>query len=117
MFMLETEANLNALKLFEPAIYAASEKARQRAVSDLDFKRVDNDAFRESPSLSIDYAVMECIENLRVIPYQGDCSDVGSWDSVASLANQDEAGNTIQGDAVLVADANKTQNVKISSIH
>lgn len=145
MFMLDAQAYLDALKTFEPAIYAASEKAHQRAVSDLDFKRVDNDAFRESPSLSIDYAVMERIENLRVIPYQGDWSDVGSWDSVASLANQDEAGNTIQGDAVLleskntliraesrlvtgiglenlvvietrdavlVADTNKTQNVK-----
>jgi mannose-1-phosphate guanylyltransferase len=72
----------------------------------LDFKRVDSDAFGKSPSLSIDYAIMERIDNLRVVPYLGDWSDVGAWDAVASLANQDETGNTIQGDGVLLESSN-----------
>ncbi|MDB2411962.1 mannose-1-phosphate guanylyltransferase/mannose-6-phosphate isomerase [Litoricolaceae bacterium] len=145
MFMLDAQAYLDALKTFEPSVYEACEKAYQNALSDLDFKRVNNEAFGKSPSLSIDYAVMERVKNLHVIPYFGDWSDVGAWDAVITLANQDQAGNAIQGngvllessntlvraesrlvtgiglvnlivietrDAVLVADATKTQHVK-----
>ena len=106
MFMLDAQAYLDALKTFEPSMYEACEKAYQNASSDLDFKRVDSEIFAKSPSLSVDYAVMERIENLQVIPYLGDWSDVGAWDAVSSLANQDEAGNAIQGDGVLLESSN-----------
>jgi len=106
MFMLDAQSYLDALKTFKPSMHEACEKAYQNASSDLDFKRVDSDAFRKSESLSIDYAVMERIKNLHVIPYYGDWSDVGSWDAVTSLANQDEAGNAVQGDGVLLESSN-----------
>ena len=102
MFMLDAKAYLEALQTFEPAIYAACAKAFEHASSDLDFKRVDETAFAESPSISIDYAVMERVQDLQVIPYDGDWSDVGAWDSVAELANKDSLGNAIQGDGVLI---------------
>ncbi len=106
MFMLDAQAYLDALKTFEPSMYEVCEKAYQNASSDLDFKRVDNETFGKSPSLSIDYAVMERIKNLQVIPYIGDWSDVGAWEAVTSLANQDEAGNMIYGDGVLLESSN-----------
>ena len=106
MFMLDTEAYLEALQQFEPAIFEACQRAYQNASSDLDFKRVDSATFSDSPSVSIDYAVMERLENLHVLPYQGDWSDVGAWDSVASLADQDAEGNAIQGDGVLLDSQN-----------
>ena len=106
MFMLNATAYLEALQQFEPAIFDACQKAYENASTDLDFKRVDGTAFSDSPSISIDYAVMERIENLRVLPYSGDWSDVGAWDSVASLAEQDTEGNAIQGDGVLLNSQN-----------
>ena len=106
MFMLDTEAYLEALHKFEPAIFEACQMAYQNASSDLDFKRVDSAAFSDSPSVSIDYAVMERLENLHVLPYQGDWSDVGAWDSVASLADQNAEGNAVQGDGVLLDSQN-----------
>lgn len=106
MFMLDAQAYLDALKTFEPSMHGACEKAHRNASSDLDFKRVDSEAFEKSPSVSIDHAVMERIKNLHVIPYLGDWSDVGAWDAVTTLANQDEAGNAIQGDGVLIESSN-----------
>jgi len=44
---------------------------------------------------------MERVEDLNVIRYVGDWTDVGAWDAVASLATQDEAGNAIQGDGII----------------
>jgi len=104
--MLDAEAYLEALHKFEPAMFEACQRAYQNASSDLDFKRVDSAAFSNSPSVSIDYAVMERLENLHVLTYQGDWSDVGAWDSVASLADQDAEGNAVQGDGVLLDSQN-----------
>jgi len=106
MFMLDAEAYLEALQQFEPKIFEACQMAYQNASSDLDFKRVDSGAFSDSPSVSIDYAVMERLDNLHVLPYQSDWSDVGAWDSVASLADQDAEGNAVQGDGVLLDSQN-----------
>jgi mannose-1-phosphate guanylyltransferase/mannose-6-phosphate isomerase len=106
MFVLDAQSYLDALKTIEPTIYTACEKAFLKATNDLDFKRLDSEAFGESPAISIDYAVMERVDNLRVVPYRGDWSDVGAWDSVASLGNQDEEGNIIQGDGVLLESTN-----------
>jgi mannose-1-phosphate guanylyltransferase/mannose-6-phosphate isomerase len=106
MFMLDAKIYLQTLRKFEPAIFNACKTAHENASRDLDFKRIDKVAFSDCPSVSIDYAVMERIENLHVIPYQGDWSDVGAWDSVASLVNPDNNGNAIQGDVVLLDSQN-----------
>lgn len=106
IFMLDAQAYLDALKLFQPKIYHFCARAYQNASSDLDFKRVDRKAFEESPPLSVDYAVMERLDNLQVIPYLGDWFDVGAWDTVSYLTNQDHSGNAIQGDGVLLESTN-----------
>jgi len=106
MFMLDASAYLEALAQFEPDVFEACQRAFKGAVEDLDFKRVDADAFSQSPSISIDYAVMERVTDLQVIPYRGDWSDVGSWDSVASLSSPDASGNATQGEAWLLDSQN-----------
>ena len=106
MFMLDADAYLLALQTFEPLIYQACKQAFDSATSDLDFKRVDEKAFAKSPSISIDHAVMERVQDLLVIPYHGDWSDVGNWHSVAELTAQDSNGNAIQGDGVLIESEN-----------
>ena len=106
MFMLDADAYLTAVRLFEPKIYAACKEAHQKAISDLDFKRINPTSFTQAPAISVDYAVMERLPNLRVIPYGGDWHDIGAWDSVASLAEHDEFGNAIQGDGFLIKSDN-----------
>jgi mannose-1-phosphate guanylyltransferase/mannose-6-phosphate isomerase len=102
MFLLDAAAYLDALKRFEPDIHDACQKSLKNSIMDLDFKRIDKVEFSKSPSNSIDYAVMEKIDGLCVIPYVGDWSDVGSWDSVAQLIEKDKSSNSIQGDAILI---------------
>jgi mannose-1-phosphate guanylyltransferase/mannose-6-phosphate isomerase len=106
IFMLDAEAYIKALQQFEPAMFEACKRAYKNVSSDLDFKRVDSAAFSSSPSVSIDYAVLERLDNLYVLAYQGDWADVGAWGSVASLADKDSEGNAIQGDGVLLDSQN-----------
>lgn len=106
IFMLEATAYLEALQQFEPLIFKACETAFHTVSNDLEFKRVDRIEFSKSPSVSIDYAVMERATNLRVIPYEGDWSDIGAWDAVASFSSRDVHGNAIQGDGLLLDSQN-----------
>lgn len=106
MFMLDAKTYLEALKQLEPAVFDACQRAYKNASTDLDFKRVDAVAFSESPSVSIDTAIMERTQKLYVLPYRGDWFDVGSWNSVASFADQDTEGNAIQGDGLLLESCN-----------
>src|SRR5688500_9218906 len=59
MFVFLARCFLEELERFSPEILAAARSAVQRASADLDFIRLDKDAFCASPSNSIDYAAME----------------------------------------------------------
>ena len=79
----------------------AVEQALALAKTDLDFIRLDNEAFSASPSNSIDYAVMEKSANAVMVSLDAGWSDVGSWDSLWQVMAKDEAGNACRGDVML----------------
>lgn len=59
----------------------------------------------EMPSISIDYAVMEHAEQVAVVPLQAGWNDVGSWDALETILEQDERGNSIAKGDVLLLDS------------
>jgi mannose-1-phosphate guanylyltransferase len=62
----------------------------------------DAASFGELPDISIDYAVMEKAANVAVIPCAFGWSDIGSWKAVAETRETDDAGNSTEGDTILV---------------
>ena len=101
MFMFKASRYLEELKKFRPDILEACERAMGVEHPDLDFVRLDEEAFKACPDESIDYAVMEKTEDAIVIPLDAGWSDVGSWSSLADISDLDEAGNAVQGDVML----------------
>lgn len=61
------------------------------------FVRPEASAFLACRSQSIDYAVMEHHTDVAVVPFEGQWSDVGSWNAVAELTPADADGNRITG--------------------
>ncbi len=55
-----------------------------------------------SPSESIDYAVMEKTRRSVVLPINVGWSDVGSWKALWEVSPRDDGGNHIRGDVVTV---------------
>jgi len=104
MFMFRADRYLAELERFEPAMVEAARAAFERATRDLDFIRLDKDAFAASPSNSIDYAVMERTADAVVIGLDAGWSDVGSWDALQEVGAADEHGNVTIGD-VMAADS------------
>jgi mannose-1-phosphate guanylyltransferase/mannose-6-phosphate isomerase len=60
---------------------------------------LDAETFQVVPDLSIDYAVMERSDQIAVVPCSIGWSDIGSWTALGELAEADESGNRIQGEA------------------
>ena len=106
IFVLGAQAFLNELARLQPAVLAAAKAALAAAKPDLGFLRLDRDAFAASPSISVDYAVMEKTALAAVLPVDIGWSDVGSWSSLWDLAPHDDRGNAVEGDALLADTSN-----------
>ncbi len=102
MFLFGAQRYLDELATHAPAILVAARAAMSASSTDLDFIRIDHDAFAASPSDSIDYAVMEKTDRAAVVPVSCGWSDIGSWSSLWSVAQRDDEGNRYEGDVIAV---------------
>ncbi|SFD06722.1 mannose-1-phosphate guanylyltransferase/mannose-6-phosphate isomerase [Massilia yuzhufengensis] len=101
MFMFHAARFLAELQEHAPAIADAAEKAVSTGYRDLDFCRLDESAFSDSPSDSIDYAVMEKTSHAAVVPADIGWNDVGSWSALWEVQPKDANGNAQRGDVYL----------------
>ncbi|WP_027864748.1 mannose-1-phosphate guanylyltransferase/mannose-6-phosphate isomerase [Massilia alkalitolerans] len=101
MFMFHAERFLKELQEHAPAIADAAEKAVSTGYRDLDFCRLEEKAFSDSPSDSIDYAVMEKTVDAAVVPADIGWNDVGSWSALWEVQPKDANGNAQRGDVYL----------------
>jgi mannose-1-phosphate guanylyltransferase/mannose-6-phosphate isomerase len=98
MFVFTSQTFLAELGAHRPEIVAQVKKAVSAARRDLDFVRLDKDAFAACAADSIDYAVMEKTRRGRVLPARFGWSDIGSFDSLWRVAPKDAGGNVVRGD-------------------
>ncbi len=106
MFIFRASRFLNELKKFAPDMLKAAKKAYKKAGRDMDFIRLDADAFEQCPGDSIDYAVMEHTQEGVVIPLDAGWNDVGSWSALWEIGEKDEAGNVTMGDVLALDSKN-----------
>jgi mannose-1-phosphate guanylyltransferase/mannose-6-phosphate isomerase len=102
MFLFKASRYLEELKQYAPTIHSTTETAFKAAKADLDFVRIDKDAFAASPEKSIDYAVMENTSRAAVLPVSCEWSDIGSWDALWATSIRDSDGNRLEGDVIAI---------------
>ncbi len=103
MFMFKASTYLSELESLAPEILSAASQAYDKKTDDLDFTRLGKKEFSASPSISIDYAVMEKTRSAAVIPLDCGWSDLGSWPALWEASDKDKDGNATIGE-ILVAD-------------
>ncbi|SDI48690.1 mannose-1-phosphate guanylyltransferase/mannose-6-phosphate isomerase [Variovorax sp. OV700] len=99
IFLAKASVFIAALRAHAPDILQACEGATAALSSDGSFDRLDREAFEGCRSDSIDYAVLEKHEGISVVKFNGNWSDVGSWNAVAALHPADDTGNRLSGRA------------------
>ena len=100
IFLLPVRAVLEELSEHEPRVLAAATAAVDKAARDLTFLRLDAESFGASPSISLDYAIMERTRRAAVAPARFPWSDVGAWSALWDIAPRDGDGNVLVGDAL-----------------
>lgn len=117
MFFYRATTLLEAVRRFSPEIWAGLEQIEAAAkISREAEERATIEAFAKFPSISIDYAVMEKVSPLYVVPGSFGWSDLGSWESAWELADKDERGNSVAPHAVYV-DAHNNLIVDLRTTH
>ncbi|MDA3947126.1 MAG: mannose-1-phosphate guanylyltransferase/mannose-6-phosphate isomerase [Helicobacteraceae bacterium] len=106
MFCFKAGCFLEELKNHSPEIYAASLFAYNNAKVD-EMIRISHDDMIAIPQDSIDYAVMEKSDKVRVVPSDIAWSDLGSFDALYAELPQDSNGNAIstQGLEAIIKDS------------
>jgi mannose-1-phosphate guanylyltransferase/mannose-6-phosphate isomerase len=113
MFMFKATTLIDELTTHSPGIVTSVNDAVNNAEQDLDFIRLDKQAFESSPSDSIDYALMEKSDNVVVVPLDAQWNDVGSWSALHDIGIKDNNGNVIKGDVI----TQDTTNTYINANH
>lgn len=105
MFCFSAGTMIEAMKGLCPEILdgarAALESAREGSVGDYTTYEIEKEAFASVPAISIDYAVMEKVDNVACVTLSCGWSDIGSWAAVSELIEADEAGNRVIGETIL----------------
>jgi len=102
MFCLSAKHLLTEMEQTSPEVLKAAKtcfNTRNIQNSAIEF---DTNAFAAMPDISIDYAVMEQAKKRAVVDSRFDWNDIGSWNSMAGLADQDDCGNRIEGKAITI---------------
>jgi mannose-1-phosphate guanylyltransferase/mannose-6-phosphate isomerase len=102
IFLFSAAAYLKELRRYAPEIADACDAAITEASVDLDFLRLDTDAFSGCPKDSIDFAVMEKTDRAVVVPLDAGWSDVGSFAALFDVLAKDANGNVFEGDVVAI---------------
>ena len=111
MFIFKASTIINELEHFAPEVLSSCRAALDQEESDLEFLRLEKEAFAKCPNLAIDVAVMEKTQLGTVIPLNAGWSDIGSWSALWKTTEQDSNGNVLRGQVI----ADNSQNCYLRS--
>lgn len=111
MFCFKAGVLLSELQKYSSDIFGACELAFKNAIND-GMIRIKHEEMLNIPENSIDYAVMEKSDKVKVIYSDIEWSDVGSFDALYHELKQDSNGNTNYDDLVAI---NSKNNLIIGS--
>ncbi|NOR54979.1 MAG: mannose-1-phosphate guanylyltransferase/mannose-6-phosphate isomerase [Sulfurovum sp.] len=93
MFCFKASVFLEELEKHSPEVYKTSKLAYDNAKT-TDIIRISHEDMQAIPEDSIDYAVMEKSDKVKVIASNIDWSDLGSFDALDVEMQKDDNGNT-----------------------
>lgn len=104
MFMWNVKTIVGEIRKYAPEIASIMDNIEPSFFSDEE-QAVVNELFPICPKISIDYAVMENTDLAFVEPAEFSWSDLGTWGSLYTLKQHDEAGNAVMGENVIMVES------------
>jgi len=102
IFLFRAKDMLAAFEEYCSELIVPVQKSLDGGEVDLGFFRLNEDAWSECKSISIDHAIMEKVSNLSAVPYSARWSDLGSWGAVGKELKEDENGVVLSSSATAI---------------
>ena len=99
IFMFRAIDMISAFEKYAQNIFTSVKKAVQLSVLDMEFIKLDQKSWANINEISIDYAIMEKVNNLIAVPFNSSWSDLGNWDSVWRETKRDQHGVALSQNA------------------
>ena len=107
MFLFNSKKYISQIQKYREDIFSACKESLDKSDFIDNILKIDLDSFSETPSESIDYALMEKTTDAVVIPMEITWNDVGTWKALSEIKDKDSNGNTLDGD-IYVRDTKNT---------
>ncbi|MCE5244022.1 MAG: mannose-1-phosphate guanylyltransferase/mannose-6-phosphate isomerase [Syntrophobacteraceae bacterium] len=104
IFMFKASRFLEELDRFAPGVVSACALAVDKGIGDLDFFRVDAEAFDPCPCVSLDCALMEKSRDAVVVEMKAEWGDLDSWRGLWKVGSSGDSRQNVQVGDVLAHD-------------
>ncbi len=101
MFVWKASIILQEFERLLPDVYACLKKIADVMGTPGEKKTIE-EVYPTIPSISIDYGIMEKSDKVKVISAEMGWNDVGSWDNLGVLYDEDANGNVFAGDHLAI---------------
>lgn len=99
IFIWSVSTIVNAFRVYQPSISKIFENLLS-VYGTSEEQELINKVYPECENISVDYAIMERVEEIFVCPADFGWSDLGTWGSLQMQAKHDLYGNTLIGDKI-----------------
>lgn len=117
IFIWNVKTIVKAFRTFQPALSNIFESMEADYGTEREQGIIDK-RYPECPNISVDYAIMEKVEEIFVCPSDFGWSDLGTWGSLLAQTKHDKSGNSMIGNNVKLYETQNciihaTQNSKV----
>lgn len=102
IFLFRVDTVLDAFKKHAPDLITLCEAAIDLGVEDLGFRRLCKGAFERCTDISFDHAIMEKLEHCIALELDCGWSDLGGWNAIKSVGDEDDKENVLSGNATAI---------------
>ena len=107
IFVVGAGKCIESFKQHQPELYDAAKECWDHRDVNGDEITLRKAYLNKIPSISVDYAILEKEANIAMVPFEGQWSDVGSWDSLSKLIEADQSNGSVSNNSVQI-DAKNT---------
>jgi mannose-1-phosphate guanylyltransferase len=104
IFIWSVKTILNSFKKYAPEIYDILSEDKSKYNTDAEQEYID-EVYPRTPSISVDYAILENAVNVYTIPADIGWSDLGTWNALHAYKDKDATGSVVIGDNTMMVDS------------
>ena len=89
IFLLNNEKLVSDFEKYQPKMLKISFQIIKKLKKDLQFLDTNQDLMKKLPEISFDNAILEKNNNIKMMKFEQNWTDLGSWNSLMELSNND----------------------------